>query len=258
MDSRILSNRYVSVFLGVETAISNFEAPALAQLRALVPANEAIRWDQYDLNIQASNMESDPTLADAAGAQIRGLMQFGGTISFLEPRPGDTSVLKQVQDLVSKKHARLVVAVRVGLPVATPLEAGQVINVYHVAADAQTQERGETGYSYRANFRPLGDVGPNAIIPSATAKPVVLTKALPSGSSISVGDVVNLKAAYEGRDITVGATYQSSDKSVIDFGAHGWGVAKKNGTVSVTATYPGSAAGTALELTVGSGGGSDN
>ncbi|QIK61799.1 hypothetical protein G7068_16160 [Leucobacter viscericola] len=247
-DTRVTSNKNVEVRLGVETAIANIDAATEAEINALVPARAAMRWDQFDLNVQASSMDEDPTLEDEAGAQMRALLQFGGTASFLTPKPGDTGIIKQIHDLVIVPHSKLVVAIRGVLPISTPAEAGQVWNLYRVITDAETHERADTGYSFKVNFRPLGQAGINAIVPSSPATSVTLTPV--GGSTATIGKPLCLNALYEGNDITVGAQYTSSDDAVLEPLPHGWAIPKTAGTASITATYPGSAPGTPLSITV--------
>lgn len=248
VDTRVISNKAVEVRIGIDTAVVNAEAPTIAELNALLPINEVVRWDSFDLNVQASQMDEDPTLADEAGAQMRSLLQFGGTISLLNAKPGDTGIAKQAKDLLIKPHTKLVVAIRGMLPIGTAAAAGQVWNVYRVTTDAESHARADTGYSYSVNLRPRGSAGINAIVPSASPTAVVVTPQ--GGATATVGTPKSFKAAYEGVDITVGAQYLSSNPGVLEILPHGWGIPKAAGTAEITATYPGSAAGTPVEITV--------
>lgn len=246
-DTRVLSNNFVEVRIGTENAIANIEAPTAGELSALLSAREVMRWDQFDLNVQASNMDEDPTLDDEAGTQIRSLLKFGGTASFLTPKPTDTGIAKQIRDLVIVPHTKLVIAIRGVLPKSTAPAAGQVWNVYKVVADAQSHGRSDTGYSYSVNFRPLGVAGINAIVPSSVATAVALT---PASTSLTIGQPKPMKAVYEGIDVTVGAKYTSTAANVVEVTPNGWLIPKIAGTADITATYPGSAAGTPVSITV--------
>lgn len=246
-DTRVISNLAVEVRIGLDSAIADVTKPSIAELNGLLAVHNDMRWDQFDLNVQASNMEEDPTLGDEAGAQMRSLLQFGGTMSFLVPKPGDSGSRTQVRDLVIKPHTKLVVAVRGVTPLGTPAAAGQVWNVYRVVTDAQSYARADTGYSYSVNFRPRGHAGINAIVPSAVATAVTLT---PRATTLTVGQPKPVKAVYEGVDVTIGAQYTTTDASVLEYLPNGWLVPKKAGTASISATYPGSAAGTPVEITV--------
>lgn len=247
-DTRVITNSHVEVRIGTENAIANIKAPTIAELSAMVSARTAIRWDQFGLNVQASSLESDPTLDDEAGAQMRALLQFGGTMSFINPKPGSTGLRQQIKNMVIKPHTKLVIAIRGVVPKATAPGAGQVWYVFKVITDAQRHARADTGYSFSVNFRPLGEVGVNAIVPSAVATAVTVTAV--GGATATVGTPKSFKAVYEGVDITVGATWTSSDSSKLEILPHGWAIPKAAGSVDITATYPGSAAGTPVAITV--------
>lgn len=246
-DTRVVSNKVVEVRIGIDSAIADILAPTAPELNAMLSANEAMRWDQFDLNVQASSMGEDPTLADAAGSQIRELLQFGGTASFLQKHQGDTtSIAARIHDLTIKPHTKLVVAIRGLVKIGTAATAGEVWNVFRVTTDAETRERGDSGYSYRVNFRPRGDAGINVIVPSASPTAVAIT--VPA--TATVGTPISCTALYEGNDITVGAKWESTDENVLEVLPHGWAIPKTAGSASITATYPGSAAGVATEVTV--------
>ena len=247
-DVRVQTNNNVEVRIGTAQAIADVKAPTAAELGAMISARTAIRWDQFGLGVQTSNMESDPTLDDEAGAQMRGLLQFGGTMSFINPKPGSTGLRKQIKDLVIKPHTELVVAIRGVLPKATAPAAGQVWNVFRVITDAQRHARADTGYSYSVNFRPRGEAGVNAIVKSAVPTAVTVTPV--GGDTATVGTPKCFTAAYEGNNVSIGATWISSDSTVLEILPHGWAIPLKAGTAEVTATYPGSAAGTPVEITV--------
>ena len=100
MDTRVTSNKFVEVRIGPDSAVANVNAPNISELNSLLVVNDDMRWDGFDLNVQASSMEEDPTLSDEAGAQMRSLLQFGGTASFLVPTPDDTGTRKAVRDMV--------------------------------------------------------------------------------------------------------------------------------------------------------------
>lgn len=247
-DTRIVSNKVVEVRVGVDSAIADVTAPKITELNALVTLNEVIRWDSFGLNVQASSMESDPVLTDMANAQVRALLQFGGTLSLLEPKPGDAGVAAQAKNLLIKPHTKLVVAIRGMVPIGTAASAGQVWNVYRVVTDAENYSRADTGYSYSVNLRPRGDAGINAIVPAATAGAVTITPV--GGATATVGAPKSFKAVYQGVDVTVGAKWASSDSTKLEILPHGWAIPKAAGSASISATYPGSAAGTPVSITV--------
>lgn len=244
---KINSNKNTGLWIGPKSAVPDVLKPTLAQLNTLTNVSDATKWDGYDFGIEASEQDEDRALTDAAGSATRGYENFGGGIAFFMPRPTDTSSIYRVaRNLVAVPRTELVIVQRDGYSASTPFAAGQVINVYHVITDANAHQRGDKNRYYTIDFKPKGFVGVNRIIPSASATAVVLSGA----AAVTVGTAIQLKAAYEGNDITVGAEYLSSDESKAVVTKHGWVIGVSAGSVNITATYPGSAAGTAKAITV--------
>lgn len=249
VDKRVLSNKRVAVRIGPDTAIADYQNPQLDEILSLTNVSGAIRWDGFDLNVEASSQGDDRTLEDEAGSQIRLFTQFGGSISFLTPKDNDTSsVVRVTRELVKTPHTKLAVAVRELILNSVGVVVGQVWNVYRVITDANRHARAETGYSYAINFRPQDDVGINRIIPPAT--PVAVTLTAVGSTSGPVGTPGFVRAAYLGNNITIGAEYVSSDPDVVEIAPNGAYIRKATGSADITATYPGSLPSTALEITV--------
>ena len=121
-----------------------------------------------------------------------------------------------------------------------------MFNDYHVITDANNEQRGNKNRYYSINFRQKGGVGVNRIVPSAVATAVTIA----GGSTVTVGASIQLKATYEGNDITVGANWVSSDETKAVVTPHGRVIGIAAGPVNISATYPGSAAGTPKSITV--------
>lgn len=245
--TKIKSNSNTALHAGVISAVADIEKQTLAELNALLNASDDVKWDGYDFNVEASDTDEDRVLTDSATATTRGYENFGGTIAFFPPLPGDsTSKTRQLRSLVSTPHTELVLIQRDGYPASAAFAAGQVYNAYHVISDANAELRGDKNRYYTIAFKSKGKVGINRIVPSSTATPVAIT----GGTTVAVGESIQLKAAYEGNDITVGAVWVSSDESVAVVTPHGLVIGVGAGSVSISATYPGSAAGTPKAITV--------
>lgn len=244
---KIGSNKNTLLAIGPISAVESVLEPELAELLTLSNVSEAAKWDGYDFGIQASDQDEDRALTDAAGAATRGYENFGGGIAFFMPVPSDTSsVVRQARNLVSTPHTELAVATRDGYPASTPFAAGQVVNVYHVITDANAHQRGDKNRYYTIDFKNKGFVGVNRIIPSAVPTAVAIT----GPAAVNVGESIQLEAEYEGNDINIGAQWVSSDESVAIVTRHGIVIGVGAGTAEITATYPGSAAGTAHQVAV--------
>jgi len=251
-DSRLLSNQRVTVLVGPASGIADFTAPTLAELTALTNVSGAVNWDSFDFNLQASDSSDDRTLTDGAGAKSRGVTNFGGNIEFVYPKPDDTdSIFRTAYNILSGDRTQLAIVIRTVALNSTPIATGDVVNAYRVLEDAHSLVRAtqsKPSYAYKVNFLSQDSVGVNCIVPSAVPTAVTLT---PSGSTTgTVGSVGFLKATYEGVNVTIGATYTTSNSSVAEVTPHGCVIFNGAGTADITATYPGSAAGTATTYTV--------
>lgn len=248
MATKIASNQNTALHLGPATAVADPRDPKLAELLTLTNVSEAVKWDGFDFNVEASEQDEDRALTDAAGAATRGYENFGGNVSFFKPQPTDTtSVYRQARNIAAKMHTLLSAVQRDGLPASTPFAAGQVVNVFHVISDARQEQRGDKNRYWTTNMKAKGYVGINRIIPSAVPTAVTIT----GGTAVTVNAAIQLRATYEGNNITVGAEWRSSDESVAIVTKHGIVIGVSAGTANITATYPGSAAGTAHAITVG-------
>lgn len=244
---KIASNKNTLLALGPKAAVPDVLDPELAQLLTLTNVSEATKWDGYDFGIESSEQDEDRALTDSATAATRGYENFGGGVAFFTPQPSDTSsVYRQARNIAGVPHTELVVVQRDGYPASAPFAAGQVVNTYHVITDARSEQRGDKNRYWTADFKPKGAVGVNRIIPSAVATAVAVTGA----AAVDAGESIQLKAVYEANDITVGAVWRSSDESVAIVTKHGIVIGVSAGTADITATYPGSAAGTAKVITV--------
>ncbi|MFT4258049.1 Ig-like domain-containing protein [Microbacterium sp.] len=244
---KIKSNQNTLLATGPKAAVADVLTPTLAQLNTLTNVSDATKWDGYDFGIEASEQDEDRALTDAAGAATRGYENFGGSVAFYTPTPADTSsIYRQTRNLVAKPHTEMVNVQRDGYPAGAAFAAGQVVNTYHVITDARKEERGDKNRYYTVDFKPKGFVGVNRIIPSTVPTAVAIT----GGSTVAPGNSIQLKATYEGNDITVGAVWVSSDETKAIVTKHGLVIGVAAGSVNITATYPGSAAGTAKAITV--------
>jgi hypothetical protein len=252
-DTRLVANQRVTVWAGPDSGISNWtNGPTLAECNALVNISGAVNWDSFDLNLQASDQQDDRTLTDAAGAKSRGLANFGGNLELVQPTPDDTSSIYRIAYNIFKgDRTKLAVVVRVGPLNSTAAAAGDVVNAYHVLRDADDYVRADQNkpsYAYKVNLLAQDDVSINAIIPAATPGAATVTR-IGSGD-LTVGTPDFLKVTYQGRNVTVGATYVVSDPSVLLVTPHGCIVPLSSGDATVTASYPGGTTSTALDITV--------
>lgn len=246
-NTKIVSNKNTAVWIGPKAAVANVLEPTLAELLTLTNVSEAIKWDGFDFAFEASEQDEDRALTDAAGAATRGYENFGGGIAFYTPQPSDTSsIYRSARNLVSVPHTELVIVTRDGLPASTPFAAGQVVNTFHVITDANAHVRGDKNRYYTINMKNKGFAGSNRIVPSAAPTAIVVT----GTATVTVGGPASqLKAVYEGNDITIGAQWITSDETKVAVTPHGLLVGVAAGTANITATYPGALDSTATAAT---------
>jgi len=248
-DDRVLSNQKITVWIGPDSAIADYTAPELAEVASLLNVSGAVNWNTFNFNISASSNQDDRVLTDAAGAKSRQYSQFGGSIEFVQPTPDDTgSIFKQVYDLLHAQRQKVAVVIRTVTDNSTAVAEGDVVNAYRCITDAVTLVRGKASFAYSINFVPQDDIGVNCIIPNAVPTKVTVTPATPIAATVGVP--VFLKSTYEGRNVTVGASYVSSDQAGLESTLHGILIPHTAGTYTVVPSYPGSAAGDPITVNV--------
>jgi hypothetical protein len=155
MPTRDLSNKRITVALGLASAILDLSAPLASEANLMLNATPAIRWNGYDFNGQASTKVDDRSLDDEGAAQVRGYDQFGGAVPFFYPKVTDTaSILRQVYNLVKQSRTQLALIQRVGwVSSRTPFAAGDNVNAYLVETDSlKPDTAGDGGYAFIEQF----------------------------------------------------------------------------------------------------------
>lgn len=245
---KINSNKNTALFAVVKSAVVDVREMTLAELNSMLNVSDYVKWDGYDFGVEASDQDEDRVLTDAATAASRGYENFGGSIAFFPPLPTDTSsVARQVRSLVSTPHTELVLVQRDGYAADAAWDEGQVFNSFHVITDANAELRGDKNRYYTIDFKNKGFCGINRIVPTASPTGVTIG---PTTPTVDVDETIQLTATYEGNNITIGAAWVSSNEAVAVVTPHGRVIGVSAGTASISATYPGSAAGTPKTVTV--------
>lgn len=248
MSEKINSNQNVTVIAGLASGIANWATPALAELVAFTNVSTAVNWNSFAINIQASPQQDDRTLTDAAGAQSRGLTQFGGSIELVNPKVDDTSsIYRTAYNIFSTPRVELAVAVRYGKKNSLAPAAGDRWYVYHVIVDATSFGKNDVSHYYRVNLKPRDDIAPNYIVPPSS--PVAITQTI-IDNTVVVGDLVFAKAVYQGWDITKAATWVSSDSTKLELVHPGIFRSLATGTPTISAKYPGATDSTPGTVTI--------
>lgn len=251
MPTRDLANKRITTAFGPANGVADMTKPALAELQAFQPSSEAIRFDGFDFGGSESDEVDDRSLADDAGAVLRGFAQFGGAIPFFMPKLTDTgSILRRVWNVIKNTRTELLFWERVGFKdISQPLAAGDNVNISRIMTDSYNPDtEGDGGYAMIVNMLPKGDFLPWFVVPAATPAAITLVGA--ATASLVVGAVTLRGAKYQGNDITARATWTSSNSNVATVDAHGVIVAVAAGTATITPSYPGAATNSGIAVTV--------
>lgn len=252
MPNPVMTNGFFGWFAGPESELTEqqwSDGPSLAALQALVNHSAGIKVDGTDFNVEASEQVDDRSFADQAGAQSRGPVQASGNIEVHTPGRGDTSsVQAKAYAAFGVPRTRLAVLNRPVVPQSAPIAAGQEINLFRCITDDRAHNRNDASRTLGVGLVFQDNAHINYIVPAAVPTAVAVTPASPIAAVLGVPKF--LKAVYQGRNVTVGARYISSDESVFIVTNSGIIIPQKVGTATLTVTVPGSAAGTPITVNV--------
>lgn len=251
-DTKILTNQYLGWFVGPSSSIpvANWSSgPTLTQLQALANCSVGLSTSGTTFNFQASSSVADRSYADAAGSESRSYSQCGGKLNAYTPSKGDTtSTYATTYAAIGVPRTPLVIMMRPVVAQANAIAAGDEVNLFNVITDARTHQRSDSSRTLEVDLLPQDYMIANYVVPSSTPTAPAVT---PSGAlAVTLGTPKFLKVAYEGRNITVGAKYVSSDVNIFEITNHGVIVPHAAGSATLTVSYPGAAALTPIAVTV--------
>lgn len=237
------------------TGVENVSAPTADELNnaagasGFEPASQSISWNDFDFGMQASEVQNEPSLADAASFEEFGANNFGGGMSFYYPAKYDDNSNQHsvIYDLTDEPGAELDIAVRIDgdLLTSVPYEDGDFVSVYEVRGDSETNpftpgesKRRTVGFNQAGTFSYNTVVGPHEITPIAPA-------------TFAVGDAGRIRATQGGRDTTARLEFSTSDGDVVNVYPGGFFEVLSAGTATVTITDPGTGDTTTVEVSAG-------
>lgn len=200
--------------------------------------SKVILWDGWSFGTEASETQSEPSLADSSTFEEFGQSNYGGEVTFPYPRLyGDNSnEVSIAYDLVSVPDTKLDVVVRIDGDVLNTTNAadGDFVAVYRVQSDGETNPftPGE-GNTYTKSFIPKGEF--SHYIPVGDQ---AITSVAGSTDTVNVGDKGRYRCTIQGRDVTNMLNASTSDGDVLDIEKGGWWVATGSGSATVTFTHP--------------------
>lgn len=237
-DVKVPSSGNIRVWWALENAFANFEAPTAAEINASLDISDAVSWNDFDFNLEASNELDDPAITTVGKKIDRGYANFGGSISLYYPRTFDdaTSTFSLAYDALDQPRTRGFLVLRIDGEESSPLAAaGDLVHVFRVITDGYAESIvGEEAFRYTVNFLMQGDYCVRGVVAGSSAAAVVVS---PSTLASSANDIDRLQAAVGGRSYTNGVKWSSSDNSVATVSAAGVVTSVAAGTATITATY---------------------
>lgn len=234
------ANSFTRVDWYASNAFANFSSPTVAELNAGLNISSAVSWNNYSFKRGASTTTSDPSLADAAEVKDRGIINFGGAMSFYFPGPNSTSsdVYTQAFNLFNQPRVFGFIVVRIDGNKAynTAYAAGDIVSVYQVETDSQMNMiTGESAFMYGVNFLGQGAAAMDTVV-KATTNAVVVSP--PTSTLVHGTGKTRLSATVNGRVYTNGVTWTSSAPAVATVSDAGVVQALTAGSATITATFP--------------------
>jgi len=250
-DNLILANGHVGWLAGPDSALSDSSwqsGPTKAELTTLINYSDGLKATS-NFAVNNSTSVEDRSWADQAGAKARGYAQASGAVEPYTPGRGDTtSDIANAYNAFGTPRTKLALVQRFVTESTDALNSGDEISIFHVMTDDRKHNKTDASTSLASTLLLQDDLFINYIVPSTVPNPVTVT---PSGAlAVSMGTPKFLKASYEGRNVTVGAQWTSSDENIFKVTAHGVIVPIAAGTANLTVNLPGAAAGSAIAVTV--------
>jgi len=235
-DVKITASGNIRVWWGTTSAFADYENPTAAEINACLDISDAVSWNDFDFNLEASNQLEDPAITSDGKIFDRGFANWGGSMSFYYPESFDdsTSTYSQVYDTLDAPRTTGYVVMRIdGEESSTSAQNGDFVHVLKVITDGYAESvTGEEAFRYTVNMLPQGDYAVRTVVGGGT--PVVTPATLAS----SAGDKDELAVTWGGRNYTNGVTYTTSDSAVATVSKAGVITSVAAGSATITATSP--------------------
>ena len=237
-DVKVPASGNIRVWWALENAFADYKNPTAAEINNSLDISNAISWNDFDFNLEASNELDDPAIT-AVGKQIdRGYTNWGGAISLYYPATFDdaTSEFSLAYDALDAPRTKGYMVMRIdGEESGTTAAEGDLVHVLKVMTDGYAESvTGEEAFRYTVTMLPQGDFAVRTVVEGASAAAVAVSDAT---LATSAGDVDVLTATWGGRNYTNGLTWTSSDTTKATVRA-GVVTSVAAGTANITATAP--------------------
>jgi len=244
-DVKVPASGNIRVWFALTNAFADYKNPTAAEINASVDLSDAVSWNDFDFNLEASNQLEDPAITSIGKIVDRGYTNWGGSISFYYPRTFDDSTSKYsaVYDLLDAPRTSGYLVMRIdGAESAATAAAGDFVHVLKVMTDGYAESiTGEEAFRYTVTFLPQGDFAVRTVVEGASAAAVVVS---PATLATSAGDHDELAVTWGGRTYTNGVTYTTSDSTKATVSSAGVVTSVATGSATITATAPNGETGT--------------
>ena len=238
-DVKVPASGNIRVWFALTNAFADYKNPTAAEINASVDISDAVSWNDFDFNLEASNQLEDPAITSIGKIVDRGYTNWGGSISFYYPRTFDDSTSKYsaVYDLLDAPRTSGYLVVRIdGTESAATAAEGDFVHVLKVMTDGYAESiTGEEAFRYTVTFLPQGDFAVRTVVEGASAAAVVVS---PATLATSAGDHDELAVTWGGRTYTNGVTYTTSDSTKATVSSAGVVTSVATGSATITATAP--------------------
>jgi hypothetical protein len=238
-DVKVPASGNIRVWWALSNAFADYKNPTAAEINASLDLSDAVSWNDYSFNLEASNQLEDPAITSVGKIVDRGYTNWGGTISFYYPNTFDdaTSKYSSVYDALDAPRTSGYLVVRIdGEESAATAAAGDFVHVLKVMTDGYAESiTGEEAFRYTVTFLPQGDFAVRTVVEGASAAAVAVS---PSTLATSAGDVDELAVTWGGRVYTNGVTYTTSDSTKATVSSAGVVTSVATGSATITATAP--------------------
>lgn len=237
-DIKVPASGNIRVWFALPNAFANYKTPTATEINASLDISDAVSWNDFDFNLEASNQIEDPAITALGKIVDRGYANWGGSISFYYPQTfGDaTNKYSVVYDALDAPRTSGYLVVRIdGDESSASAAAGNLVHVLKVVTDGYAESiTGEEAFRYTVTFLPQAEYCVRAVVRGATASAVVLS---PATLSLAVGAKSAMSTTVGGRAYTNGVTYSSSDTTKATVSRAGVVTAIAAGSATITASY---------------------
>lgn len=234
-DIKVPASGNIRVWWALPSAFANYEVPTAAEINACLDISDAISWNDFDFNLEASSQIDDPAITAIGKVIDRGYANFGGSLSLYYPRTFDdaTSTYSLAYDALDAPRTLGYVVMRMdGAELTDQATNGDMVHCFKVMTDGYAESiTGEEAFRYTVTMLPQGDYAVRTIVGGGNVTGVAATLAS------TAGDVDVLVGLWGGRRYTNGLEWTSSDTSKATVRA-GVVTSVAAGSATITATAP--------------------